>query len=143
MGTETKSKDAEIEFWTNVVPEHLDPMNVSILISTLADEIFEGALITDAMTNAGLQPSSRACWLAASAAVHVLLAHEAGLNVASNRAEDEGYRPDELPLTPSIADWLCECGHAKYCHYESLAVPGGYICNQPGCECEMFKEQKK
>lgn len=88
--------EAEREYWTHVVPEHIEATQVNNLISTLADQIYDGPFINDALLACGIEPTSRACWLAAAAAVHVLLAEEVGQQVAEARFErvrDEAEAP--------------------------------------------------
>jgi len=61
------------------LPDHVSEAAYHALVETIAGAIQSDVLITDAMDNASLQPTSRAAILAAQAAVAVILAHEIGL----------------------------------------------------------------
>lgn len=84
MGTNDPAA-VEQEYWTNIVPAHMEAVRVNNAISTLADQIYEGPIITDALRACGIEPTSRACWLAAAAAVQVLMAEDIGQTVRDDR----------------------------------------------------------
>lgn len=66
-----------------VLPEHISEAAVTSLVMTIAEALGPGFVdeITTALSDCDLQPTSRATYLAASAAVAVLLAHEIGQEV--------------------------------------------------------------
>jgi len=116
---------------------------IDTLRATIQEQLLTSPVITDALEACDLQPTTRAAWLAADSALNVILAHELGQEVAEDaardEAEDEGFRRDELPLTFSIGDQLCACGHAKREHADSLD-PDDFICAEPSCRCTKFVE---
>jgi hypothetical protein len=71
--------------WEDVLPEHIAPEAVEALIGTLADTLAMDPGIVDALEACHLQPTSRANWLAAQAAVIVLVMHEIGQEVARDQ----------------------------------------------------------
>lgn len=80
------SVNAEVtpdDHWGDVLPKQIDAEAVEILIFAIEEALSDSPSIKDALEACELQPTTRANWLAASAAVHVLLAHEIGQEVGS------------------------------------------------------------
>ncbi len=71
--------------WDDVLPEHIAPGDVENLIDALAEDLAHDPVIRDALEACHLQPTSRANWLAAQAAVIVLVMHEIGQEVARDQ----------------------------------------------------------
>jgi hypothetical protein len=75
--------------WDDVLPEHIAPGDVENLISAVTGELSMNPVIADALEACHLQPTSRANWLAAQAAVIVLVMHEIGQEVARDQPRGE------------------------------------------------------
>ena len=79
--------------WTEVLECQREIDN---LIATIAEQLDASPIVTDALMACGLEPTSRAFWLAADSAVNVLLAHDIGQTVGegeSPEAADETKAP--------------------------------------------------
>jgi len=79
-------QEALADHWDGILPDHIDAWDVENLISTIEEQLEVSPLIQDALNKCNLQPTMRACWLAANSAVLVLLAHEIGQEVAADSA---------------------------------------------------------
>lgn len=65
------------------LPEHIDPVDLENLISTLAAVITEDQDLREALDICNLDPTPRAVMLASEAAINVILAHEIGQEVGN------------------------------------------------------------
>ncbi len=99
MSQPIETPEAQFPYWAGILPERIDPADVDNLIATIEAELADNPAITDALKACDLQPTSRANWLAAASAVHLLLAHELGQEVARDAERDEaaetegGFQP--------------------------------------------------
>jgi len=108
-------------YWAGILPEHIDAARVINLIDTIESQLSESPIIRDALEACELQPTTRPTWLAASAAVHVLLAHEIGQEVARDQLGGECDYPGCTNTAPDT-DTLC-AEHRKLIN--ALATEGG------------------
>jgi len=92
-------QEALADHWDGILPDHIDSWDVENLISTIEEQLEDSPVIRDALEACSLQPTTRACWLAANSAVLVLLAHEIGQEVAADSAKinDEPEEPCDFP----------------------------------------------
>jgi hypothetical protein len=127
---------AQFDHWAGILPDHIDQADVENLISTIEQQFEDSPVIRDALGACNLQPTSRANWLAASVAVHVLLAHEIVQEVAADSAvinsDEPVYRLPELggqcdyPGCKNAAlddDVVC-AEHRR--HLDNLQTEGGF-----------------
>jgi hypothetical protein len=86
---EEQKRTAANVWWDEGIGPAPTGSDIRNLVETITLQLYDSPMIVDALTACDLQPTLRATWLAASSAVHVLLAHELGQQVARDVEGDD------------------------------------------------------